>query len=206
MAKNSEDSKKQRKGLKNFIPAILIILILAGIPMLFLNFQAKRSGMTWGGVIHRIMNKAGEKDKVSGIPSASTGNEKITFLDPIPIGDSYIEPPLISNISVADLDKDGLPDVIVCDARNNTVSWIRQYPAGTYTETVLADNMIAPAHVQVADFDKDGDNDIMVAVLGLLFPSNDKIGSVIVLENDGSCHFKKHVIADKIARVSDVRD
>ena len=45
----------------------------------------------------------------------------------------------------------------------------------------------------------------MVAVLGLIFPSNDKIGSVIILENDGKNHFKKHVIAEKIARVSDVR-
>ena len=59
--------------------------------------------------------------------------------------------------------------------------------------------------VQVLDFDKDGDNDIMVAVLGLLFPSNDKIGSVVILENDGTNHFIKHVVADKIARVSDVR-
>lgn len=205
MPKNSEGSKSQKKGLKDFIPALLIILIIAGIPMLFLNFQAKRSGMTWGGVIGRILNRAGEKDKVSGIPSASAGNEKIKFLDPIPIGDGYVEPPLISNVAVSDLDKDGLLDVIVCDAKNNTVSCIRQYPAGTYKESVLADNLIAPAHVHIADFDGDRDNDIMVAVLGLLFPSNDKIGSVIVLENDGNCHFRKHVIAEKIARVSDVR-
>ena len=45
----------------------------------------------------------------------------------------------------------------------------------------------------------------MVAVLGLLFPSNDKIGSVVILENDGKNNFKKHEVADKIARVSDVR-
>ncbi|MEI6047389.1 MAG: VCBS repeat-containing protein [Bacteroidota bacterium] len=205
MAKDNNSSKKQNKGLKNFIPAALILFVFAGIPMLFLNYQAKRNGMTWGGVIHRIMNKAGEKDKVSGVLSDNTAGEKINFLDPILIGDGFIEPPLISNVAIADLDRDGLPDVIVCDCRSNTVSWIRQYPAGTYTETVLASDLIAPAHVQVIDFDKDGDNDIMVAVLGLLFPSNDKIGSVIILENDGSYRFKKHVIAAKIARVSDVR-
>jgi len=59
--------------------------------------------------------------------------------------------------------------------------------------------------VQVIDFDHDGDNDLMVAVLGMLFPNNDKIGSVVVLENDGRCNFKKHLIVEKIARVSDVR-
>ena len=129
--------------------------------MIFLNFQAKRSGMTWGAVLQRIMNKAGEKDKVSGVVSDNTiSGEKINFLDPELIGDSFIQPPLISNVAVSDLDNDGLLDVIVCDCRSNTVSWIRQYPAGTYTETVLADNLVAPAHVQVIDFDRDGDNDI----------------------------------------------
>ena len=39
----------------------------------------------------------------------------------------------------------------------------------------------------------------------MLFPNNDKIGSVVILENDGKNNFKKHVIVDKIARVSDVR-
>jgi hypothetical protein len=205
MAKDSNGSKKLSRRLKNLIPLALILLVFAGIPMIFLNFQAKRSGMTRGAVIKRIMNKAGEKDKVSGAVTDNTIGEKVNFLDPELIGDKFVEPSLISNVSVADLDIDGLLDVIVCDCRRNTVSWIRQDPAGTYAETVLADNLLAPAHVQVIDFDMDGDNDIMVAVLGLLFPSNDKIGSVVILENDGKNSFKKHVIADKIARVSDVR-
>jgi len=205
MAKDSNGSEKQNKRLKNLIPLVLILLVFAGIPIIFLNFQAKRSGMTWGAVIQRIMNKAGEKDKVSGVISNNATGGIINFLDPKLIGDDFIEPPLISNVAVTDMDHDGLPDVIVCDCKSNTISWIRQNPAGTFTETVLADNLVAPAHVQVIDFDKDGDNDIMVAVLGLLFPSNDKIGSVVILENDGKNSFKKHVVADKIARVSDVR-
>ena len=123
----------------------------------------------------------------------------------MPVGDKFIEPPLISNVVVSDLDNDGLPDIIVCDCRSNTVSWIRQFPAGTYTEKILASDLIAPAHAQVKDFDNDGDLDIMVAVLGLLFPSNDKIGTVVVLENDGKYNFKKQIIVDKIARVSDVQ-
>ena len=166
MTKDSNSSKKRNRRLKNLIPLAFIVLVFAGIPMIFLNFQAKRSGMTWGSVIQRILNKAGEKDKVSGAVSNNTIGEKVDFLDPKLIGDNFIEPSLISNVAVADLDHDGLLDVIVCDCRSNTVSWIRQHPAGTYTERVLADNLFAPAHIQVIDFDKDGDNDIMVAVLG----------------------------------------
>ena len=39
----------------------------------------------------------------------------------------------------------------------------------------------------------------------MLFPSNDKIGSIVILENDGRMNFTKHLIVDHIARVSDVR-
>lgn len=95
--------------------------------------------------------------------------------------------------------------MVLCDDKGNFVSWIRQYPAGTYTESVLAGDLIAPAHVQMIDFDMDGDNDLIVAVLGMLFPNNDKIGSVVILENNGRFQFKKHLIVEKIARVSDVR-
>jgi hypothetical protein len=76
---------------------------------------------------------------------------------------------------------------------------------GTFTEKILASDIIAPAHVQVIDFDFDGDKDLMVGVLGQLFPNNDKIGSVVILENDGNFNFIKHLVVEKIARVSDVR-
>ena len=121
MAKDINSSKKLNGRLKNLILLALIVLVFAGIPMIFLNFQAKRSGMTRGAVLKRIMNKAGEKDKVSGAVSDNTIGEKINFLDPRLVGDNFIQPPLISNVAVSDLDQDGLLDVIVCDCRSNTV-------------------------------------------------------------------------------------
>jgi hypothetical protein len=74
-----------------------------------------------------------------------------------------------------------------------------------YTEKILAEDLLAPAHVQAIDFDRDGDKDLLVAVLGLLYPSNDKIGSLVILENDGQYNFSKHIVIEKVARVSDVR-
>jgi len=87
MAKDSNGSKKLSRRLKNLIPLALILLVFAGIPMIFLNFQAKRSGMTRGAVIKRIMNKAGENDKVSGAVTDNTIGEKVNFLDPELIGE-----------------------------------------------------------------------------------------------------------------------
>jgi hypothetical protein len=193
------------KRIKNLIPMVIVLFLIAGIPFLFLNYQAKRSGMSRSEVIKRITNKMGGSEKESVISTDSAVGEMVDFLVPMPVGQSFTEPPLISHVQAVDLDGDNLLDIVVCDAKGNFVSWIRQYPAGTYTETVLANDLIAPAHVQVIDFDKDGDKDIIVAVLGMLFPNNDKIGSVVILENDGNCRFKKHIVVEKIARVSDVR-
>ena len=114
------------------------------------------------------------------------------------------ERPQIANVAVADLDRDGLGDVIVCDALRGTVSWIRQSPRGTFAEQRLAD-VPAAAHVEPVDFDGDGDLDLLTASLGALFPNNNRIGSVIVLENDGQQRFRSRYIADRIARVSDAR-
>jgi len=127
-----------------------------------------------------------------------------TFFASTAIGDPIRgdERPRMANLVIADLDADGLPDVIACDALRNRVTWVRQSPAGTYTETTLAEIM-APAHVQAIDFDGDGDLDVVVAALGVLMPSNNRVGSVIVLENDGREHFTPHVVADRIARVAD---
>jgi len=205
MLQGNRSPVKKKKGLRTFILLLIVLFLILGIPFLLVSYQARQKGMTRSEVISRIVNRTGSKDKVSGdLTNVATG-AKIDFLNPMPVGQTFKDPPLVSNIQVADLDGDGLMDIIVCDCKSNSVNWIRQYPAGVYTETVLADGLNAPAHAQVIDFDKDGDKDILVAVLGLLFPSNDKIGSVIILENDGKNHFIKHVVADKIARVSDVR-
>ena len=124
---------------------------------------------------------------------------------PISIGNTFEEPPQISHLTVGDIDKDGTADVAVCDIKNNTISIIFQDTDGVFTEKTIAEDVKAPAHVQIFDFDKDGDNDLIVALLGMLFPSNDRIGSIIVLENDGKSNFTKRIVIENIARAADVR-
>jgi hypothetical protein len=205
MEKDNKSAIKNSKRLKNLVPVAAVILILVGLPLLFLNYQSRKSGLNWKDTIKRITYQKGKDDSDSLLVSKVPEGGKIDFLDQRQAGDSFTEAPLISYVEAADVDRDSLMDIIVCDCRGNFVSWIRQAPAGTLTETVLADDLVAPAHTQVLDFDGDGDMDIMVAVLGMLFPNNDKIGSVVILENDGKNKFRKHIAAEKIARVSDVR-
>jgi hypothetical protein len=114
------------------------------------------------------------------------------------------ERPQISHVAIVDLDRDGLNDVLVCDALRNRLSWIRQSPKGTFTEATVT-GVSAPAHVEAIDFDRDGDLDLVVAALGFLFPNNNRVGSVIILENDGQQRFTSHYVADRVARVADAR-
>lgn len=196
-----------KHGLVKRLPILLLLLIAVGVPLGILGYQAQRSAMTWSQILRRALIRAsGPKTGLEGIPSTELPpGEKIDFLRPQPIGNSFSEPPRVANVLAVDLDQDGLLDVVVCDAQKNCVSWIRQHPRGTFTEQVLADDLIAPAHVQAIDFDGDGDLDLIVAVLGQLFPNNDRIGSVVILENTGRMQFVRHVVAEKTARVSDVR-
>lgn len=113
--------------------------------------------------------------------------------------------PMVTNLQIADLDQDGLPDVIYCEARQNSVRWIRQSPRGVFTEQVVAENLPAPASVWAADVQGSGRLDVLVACMGQITPNNDRIGSVVVLENLDNRSFRPRVLLEQTARVTDVR-
>lgn len=203
MKDNLRTSTKQKRKNRSLVIFIVISIVIIGIPVLLILYQEKHSGMTGREVIARAFKKSNSASDI--LEGGNNIGTMIDFLDPVPIGLAFTDPPFISHVQAVDLDQDGLLDVIVCDCKSNSVNWIRQYPPGTFTETVVASGILAPAHTQMYDFDGDGDLDILVAVLGMIFPNNDKIGSVVILENDGRQNFSQHIIAEKIARVSDVR-
>lgn len=122
-----------------------------------------------------------------------------------PIGAAFEGKPWISHVNIVDLDRDGRADILACDDRLQAVVWLRQITNGRFEESALATGLPSPVHVEAVDMDGDGDLDLLVACMGEIFPNNDKIGSVIILENDGQQRFTKHVVADRIARVTDIR-
>jgi hypothetical protein len=142
-------------------------------------------------------------DRASVLPPAPA----LRFFHPQPVGNPFgpKDRPLVAQVTIIDLDADGLPDIVACDVLANRVVWVRQFPRGTFTEIVLGTEVRAPAHALAVDLDRDGDLDLVVASLGVMFPSNAKIGSVVVLENDGRGRFRNRVLVDGVARVSDVR-
>ena len=110
--------------------------------------------------------------------------------------------PWITDLLIVDLDGDGLKDVLVCDARLNRVSWIRQVRLGVFEEQDIGETVAGPAHLEVADLNGDGHLDVLVSSMGVIPPSNLKTGAVVVLMNDGTNHFTNRVLLENVARVT----
>ena len=113
-------------------------------------------------------------------------------------------PPRLTNVQIVDFDKDGRPDVVACDARLNRIVLYRQTENSDWEEKTLATDLVAPAHATVVDLDADGDLDIVVSVLGDIWPNDQRVGRLVLLENTGDS-FVRHVILDNVRRVADAQ-
>ncbi len=128
---------------------------------------------------------------------------------PIPFERSIVgEPPVghprICNVSIVQLDPDGPKGVLVCDAAANQVSFCTRDESGTWAESILISDVIAPAHATVVDIDLDGDLDVVVSVLGNIEPDDGVVGRLVLLERDGDQYLPKTIL-DDVRRVADAQ-
>lgn len=121
------------------------------------------------------------------------------------IGDPIVGQPWITDLCIVDLDQDGLLDVLACEGKLNQVRWLRQVAPGRYEERQVGQDVAGPAHVEAVDFDLDGDLDILVAAMGVIFPSNDLIGAVVIMEQTEPGAWVNRTILENVARVTDVQ-
>ena len=145
------------------------------------------------------------KTSVPAVQAKAEAERYLNYLHPQPIGAPIDQPPWVAHILPIDLDKDGLLDLVYCEARLNKLVWMRQTSPGVFEEIVLAENLRAPVHVDAADMNGDGNIDLIVASMGVIFPDNDRIGTVFILENDGHQHFTPHIVLENTSRVTDAR-
>ena len=110
----------------------------------------------------------------------------------------------ITNVKIVHFDDDGLPDVLVCDAKQNKVFCYLQVAGGGWEERLLGSDLLVPAHASLADLDGDAQQDVLVAELGNIWPDDGVIGRVVLLRNEGE-RFERHVLLDDVRRVSDVQ-
>jgi hypothetical protein len=96
------------------------------------------------------------------------------------------EVPNPAHAEVVDLDRDGIPDILVADlgsfrptdSLKGRVVWLRGNKEGSFTPHTLFQNVGRIADVQAADFDGDGKLDLVVAAFGW-----NQTGEIYLLRN-----------------------
>lgn len=147
-----------RISKSTIISSLALVAILIGIPLALITYEAQRTGQSVGEYIKRSISKMGSKssEDPKGSSNKPKAGEKIQFLKKTIIGDPAGDSkPWITHLAIVDLDQDGLKDVVVCDAKRNQISWIRQDPLGTYSEKKIGSQVRAPVHVTPFDIDKE---------------------------------------------------
>ena len=110
----------------------------------------------------------------------------------------------VTHVQVVDFDGDGVNDIVVCDGAGNQVVLFQHQSGKNWKSTILAHRLHVPAHATIVDIDQDGDNDVIVALLGDILPSDELVGAVVLLENQGD-RFEQHLLLDDVRRVADVQ-
>ena len=111
--------------------------------------------------------------------------------------------PIITHLNLVALTGDRPTELLACDMRTNRVM-VMNLAAPTPVWTILAE-VPYPAHAEVVDLDGDGIKDIVVASLGVFFPSDDKKGGVYWLRGRGDGTFATTPLLQNVGRVADVQ-
>lgn len=172
-------------------PALLITLGLIAVAIPLLTWLVFPSSPALGELPASVQVRTG------------FSNSTLSFTK-MEVGDSFRGHPRICHVQITRLRKDGPMGVLICDAARNSVSFSSPTGTGTWTETVLLSDVIAPAHATVVDIDGDADLDIIVSVLGNIEPDDGVIGSVVLMENDRG-GYNPRTILDDVRRVADVQ-
>jgi hypothetical protein len=111
--------------------------------------------------------------------------------------------PVIANVRLLDLDRDGKPEVVACDMGRGLV--MLGEPLKKPGELRVIARVPNPDHATMVDLDRDGKQDLLIADLGDFLPADHEKGSVVWRRQPGPLQFEKTVLVSRIPRTADVQ-
>jgi hypothetical protein len=114
------------------------------------------------------------------------------------------DPPVISHVQFARLFDERRLDVLACDMQGGRLLAWKPYEPDA-KPVVLAEGFQDPCHAAMVDLDRDGIQDILVAVLGSRWPSDEPVGSVVWVRGDRDGGFTPLTLAEGLGRVADAQ-
>lgn len=102
--------------------------------------------------------------------------------------------------------EDGKAQIVAANCLSGRIELFTQTSAGEWKSEVLNPEiqLPAPAHVTPVDLDSDGDRDFVISCIGGIRPTNDKVGRVAWLKNEGDRYVVENLLTD-VRRVSDAQ-
>lgn len=111
--------------------------------------------------------------------------------------------PGVTHVRIAPLFGGRALDVIISDAPSDGVyAWS---PSAPDRDPLRIGRVARPGRVEVVDLDGNGAVDVVVASLGRMQPTSERVGAVVWLRRTGPETFEEIVLADDLGRVADVR-
>ena len=111
----------------------------------------------------------------------------------------------VTNVNPVRLFHKSRQDVLVTDANHGLVMAFKPYAATEEGRWKALAKVPAPAHTAVADLDQDGIKDVLVACMGDIVPSDNKVGGVVWLKGASGGAFEPVTLLTGVGRVTDVQ-
>lgn len=128
-----------------------------------------------------------------GVACGGSGSDPGAFELLLPDGGAHST----ANVRAGDLLGDGSPQLLVSESTRGELTWIR----GPDDHVAIDADLGHPVRSHVVDIDGDGDRDVLVADIGILLPSDERVGRVLLLLNDGTHRFETLTLLDGVGRV-----
>jgi hypothetical protein len=101
-----------------------------------------------------------------------------------PLVDDLQFSPVTANVRALDIDSDGVDEVVFTEPIAGRIGWVEADCILTTCEENVIENLGAPVRASVADLNADGHPELIVADIGILYPSNEKRGRVLTVQGN----------------------